>query len=53
MNFSQIAYVAFTIVLALVMAGIIIYYFNPKRKKKVEEPKYRILEEDDKNEHND
>lgn len=53
MNFSQIAYVAFTIVLALVMAGIMIYYFNPKRKTKVEEPKYRMLEENEKYEHHD
>ncbi|HHE32866.1 MAG TPA: cbb3-type cytochrome c oxidase subunit 3 [Chlorobaculum parvum] len=44
MNWEQIAYVAFTITLVLVMAGIIIYYYNPKRKKKVEEPKFRMLD---------
>lgn len=47
MNWEQIAYVAFTIMLALVMAGIILYYYNPKRKKKVEEPKFRMLDKDE------
>ncbi|NTW83176.1 MAG: cbb3-type cytochrome c oxidase subunit 3 [Chlorobiaceae bacterium] len=47
MNFSALAYVFFTVLLALVMLGIILYYYNPARKKKVEEPKHRMLDEDE------
>ncbi|MEI7696223.1 MAG: cbb3-type cytochrome c oxidase subunit 3 [Chlorobium sp.] len=39
-------YFLFTSLLALVMAGIIFYYFNPKRKERIEEPKHRMLEDD-------
>ncbi|UCG78093.1 MAG: cbb3-type cytochrome c oxidase subunit 3 [Nitrospirota bacterium] len=48
MELSQILYFAFTSILAIVFLGIIIYYYTPKRKNKVEEPKYRMLEDDDK-----
>jgi len=51
MTFSQIAYVLFTFALAVVMAGIIVWYYNPKRKNMVEEPKYRMLREDEQKEH--
>lgn len=47
MNFSQLAYVLFTLVLAIVFAGIIVYYYNPKRKNEVEKPKHRMLDNDD------
>ncbi|NTV02103.1 MAG: cbb3-type cytochrome c oxidase subunit 3 [Chlorobiaceae bacterium] len=47
MNFQSIAYTAFTFALAAVMAGIIAYYFNPARRKDVEEPKYRMLRDDE------
>ncbi|NTU58062.1 MAG: cbb3-type cytochrome c oxidase subunit 3 [Chlorobiaceae bacterium] len=47
MNFQIIAYTGFTFILATVFAGIIIYYYNPKRKKEVEEPKHRMLRNDD------
>jgi cbb3-type cytochrome oxidase subunit 3 len=46
MNFSGVAYLLFTISLALVLAGIMIHYYNPKRKEKVEEPKHRMLDDD-------
>ncbi|NHQ60164.1 cbb3-type cytochrome c oxidase subunit 3 [Chlorobium sp. BLA1] len=46
MNFSGIAYLIFTIALATVLAGIIFYYYNPKRKEKVEKPKQSMLDDD-------
>ncbi len=46
MTFSGLAYLIFTIILATVFAGIIFYYYNPKRKKQVEEPKHRMLDDD-------
>ena len=46
MNFSQVAYLLFTLTLAAVFAGIIVYYYNPKRKKEVEKPKHRMLDND-------
>jgi len=45
-NFSQLAYLLFTLFLALIFSGIIFYYYNPKRKKQVEEPKHRMLDDD-------
>jgi cbb3-type cytochrome oxidase subunit 3 len=53
MILPEIAYLAFTIVLAVVMAGIMLYYFNPKRKKEVEEPKYRMLDDEEKIKHHE
>jgi cbb3-type cytochrome oxidase subunit 3 len=46
-NFSATAYVLFTVLLALVMLGLIIYYYNPKRKQEVEKPKHRMLDEEE------
>jgi len=46
MTFSGLAYVLFTIFLAIISGGIMAYYYNPKRKQKVEKPKYRMLEDD-------
>ncbi len=39
-------YFGFTALLAVVLAVIMAYYFSAKRKDKVEEPKYRMLDED-------
>jgi cbb3-type cytochrome oxidase subunit 3 len=39
-------YFGFTILLSVVLIGIMVYYFREKRKEKVEEPKYRMLDED-------
>ena len=41
------AYLVFTLLLAGVFAGIIAYYFNRKRRDRVESPKYRMLDDDD------
>ncbi len=47
MSLNEIAYVGFTVILGLVFLGIIIYYFTPRRKDRVEKPKYKMLEDDE------
>ncbi|MEI7787854.1 MAG: cbb3-type cytochrome c oxidase subunit 3 [Chlorobiaceae bacterium] len=46
MSFSGLAYVLFTILLAIISGGIIAYYYNPKRKQNIEAPKHRMLDDD-------
>ncbi len=41
-------YFGFTVLMFAVFIGIVIHYYNPKRKESVEKPKYRILDDDDK-----
>jgi cbb3-type cytochrome oxidase subunit 3 len=47
MNDSIWTFPLYTLMLAAVFAGIIVYYFNPKRKGKVEGPKHNMLKDDD------
>jgi hypothetical protein len=42
------AYLLFTGALCAVLAGIIVHYFHRRRRDRVEAPKYRMLEDDDK-----
>ena len=46
MSFSGLAYVLFTILLAIISGGIIAYYYNPKLKQNIEAPKHRMLDDD-------
>jgi cbb3-type cytochrome oxidase subunit 3 len=46
-GFSIWTYLGFTVLLGVVFIGIIIYYYSPGRKKKVENPKYRMLDDDE------
>lgn len=46
MTFKQWLYFGFTALLAVVFAGLTVYYFRRKRKDRVEAPKYRMLDED-------
>jgi len=46
MEWKAWLYFGFTTVLVVVLMGITVYYFRDKRKKTVEEPKYRMLDED-------
>lgn len=46
MDASIWEYLFFTITLGVVFAGIIIYNYMPSRKNTVEEPKYRMLQDD-------
>lgn len=39
-------YFGFTALLALVFAGVVVYFFRRKRRERIEEPKYRMLDDD-------
>jgi hypothetical protein len=39
-------YAGFTVLLVCILAGIMIYHFQAKRKYRMEEPKYRMLDDD-------
>ncbi len=41
-------YLIFIVTLCLLFAGIILYYYWPSRKDRVESPKYKMLEDDEK-----
>jgi cbb3-type cytochrome oxidase subunit 3 len=44
---APLAYLAFTVLLAVILAAVALHYFSGKRKGKVESPKYRMLDDDD------
>jgi cbb3-type cytochrome oxidase subunit 3 len=46
MDWKALVYYGFSIVLIVAFIGIVIYFFRAERKTKVEEPKYRMLDED-------
>lgn len=46
MSPRALAYLLFTLSLAAVFAGIVVYYFGRKRRDRVEAPKYRMLQDD-------
>jgi len=46
MVLKQWLYFGFTAILVVVLAGIMVHYFRRKRKDRVEEPKYRMMDED-------
>jgi len=43
----ELAYLAFGLVLCALLLGAIVHYFSGKRRAKVEEAKYKMLEDDD------
>jgi len=47
MGVSSWAYLGFTALLFLTFVGLILYYFAPKRKSRIEKPKYTILDDDE------
>lgn len=47
MNFAAWAYIFFTFSLVVVFVFIIFHYYNPRRKKDVEAPKHRMLDDDE------
>ncbi len=50
MGWKAWLYLGFTALLAVVLAGIMIYYFRERRKERVELPKYRMLDDEDEEE---
>jgi hypothetical protein len=42
-----IAYILFGAVLVVALAGAIVYYYSKSRHKKLEEPKYKMFDDDD------
>ena len=46
---NALAYLLFTALLAVVFAAIVFHYYGRKRFARVEEPKYRMLADDDNN----
>ena len=47
MTLRALLYLVFTVLMAAVFAGIVAYYYGRRRERRVEEPKYRMLQEDD------
>ena len=47
MNVQGIAYFVFGLALVVLFGIIIFFYYAKKRHKKVEDPKYKMLEDDD------
>ena len=48
-NLSAWVYLGFTVALFLVFIGLVLFYYAPKRKSRVESPKYTILDDDEPN----
>jgi cbb3-type cytochrome oxidase subunit 3 len=47
MSLRALLYLLFTVLLAVVLAGIVAYYYGRRRFERVESPKYRMLQDDD------
>ena len=47
MSGPELAYLAFGLVLCGLLVAAIVHYFSRKRRGKVEEAKYKMLEDDD------
>ena len=44
---QSLAYLLFSLALSVLFLAIILYYYSKKRHRRVEEPKYKMLERDD------
>ena len=47
MSLRALLYLAFTVLLVLVFAGIVRFYYGRRRFDRIEKPKYRMLDDDD------
>jgi len=47
MNAQSIAYIVFGVTLVILFGIIIAFYYSRKRHKKVVDPKYKMLEDDE------
>jgi cbb3-type cytochrome oxidase subunit 3 len=43
----ELLYLAFGLVLCAALAGVIVFYYSRRRKDRVEQAKYKMLEDDD------
>ncbi|HHN64049.1 MAG TPA: cbb3-type cytochrome c oxidase subunit 3 [Nitrospirae bacterium] len=46
MNWQSLAYLSFGTALVVLFLWIIVHFYRPKRKGHVEEPKYKMLDDD-------
>ncbi|MDO8282102.1 MAG: cbb3-type cytochrome c oxidase subunit 3 [Thermodesulfovibrionia bacterium] len=46
MNMQTAAYFLFGLSMVIIFGVIIVYYYSKKRQKKIEEPKFRMLDDD-------
>ncbi len=46
MEWNRLVFLGFNILMAVALLGVIVYVYRPSRKHEMEEPKYRILDED-------
>jgi hypothetical protein len=47
----ELAYLVFGAVLCAVLAALAVFYFRGHRRERVEEPKYKMLEDDEESHH--
>jgi len=47
MHVQGIMYLIYGIILVVTFVGIIVFYYSRKRKKTIEDPKYKMLQDDD------
>lgn len=47
MNGQAAAYFIFGLTLVVIFIAIIVFYYSKKRHKKVEDPKYKMLDDED------
>jgi len=48
MQWSGWIYFGFTIALFIAFIVVVIYYYNPKKKEKIEKPKYKMFDDEEK-----
>lgn len=47
MKAGVLAYFIFGLALVIIFAAIIVYYYSKKRHQRIEEPKHRMLDDED------
>ncbi len=47
MGVDDWAYLAFGLLLSAALVSVVVHYFSRKRKKGIEEPKYKMLDDDE------
>lgn len=47
MQWSGWIHFCFTVLLFVAFIALVIYYYNPKRKEKIEKPKYKLFDDEE------